>query len=82
MPPPDQLITVEVRTWLAGAGLSVKGSYRVHEIARLLDVGHRTVYGMITRGDLDVLRINTGGQRCTPTRIPLSSVASLLHAPD
>jgi len=76
------LMTPEARTWFAGCGLSLKASYRVDEIATLLDVGRSTVYEMINRGDLEALRNNLSGQRCSPTRIPLSSVVRLLDAPD
>lgn len=75
------LMTPEARTWFAGAGLALKSSYRVDEIASLLDVSRRTVYSMIERGGLDVIR-DTGGLRRSPTRIPLCAVVSLLDAPD
>lgn len=78
---PDPAITPELRTWLSGAGLAVKGSYRIDEVMALLDCGRNTVYTLISRGDLDVLAINTGGQRIRPTRIPLPSLARLLDPP-
>ncbi|WP_295441587.1 helix-turn-helix domain-containing protein [uncultured Thiodictyon sp.] len=78
MAPADPLIAPEVRVWLAGADLAVKGSYRIDEVMRLLDVSRRTIYTMIERGDLDTVRTNPDGQRATPTRIPFPSVAALL----
>lgn len=68
----DTTVLPELRTWLAGGALSVKATYRVDEIARLLDVGRSTVYSMIARGDLPAAPADG------PIRIPLASVARLL----
>ena len=76
--PPDEHISPEARRWLCAAGLSIKGSYRVDEVASLLDCRVRVIYKMIQRGDIDALRCNRTGQRTTPTRIPISSLLSLL----
>jgi len=78
MPQSESLIPPEARTWLAGADLSVKGSYCVDEIATLLGVSRSTVYDMITRGDLPCLRTAADGTRRSPTRIPISAIVALL----
>jgi excisionase family DNA binding protein len=82
MPLPEraQLISEDIKVWLSAAGLGVKASYRIDEVARLLDVGVRTVHTMVARGDLDAVRGNPQGQRSTPTRIPLPSLLRLLDA--
>ena len=46
---------IEIRAWLAGAGLVVKASYRLDEVARLLDISVRTAQDMAGRGDLAVI---------------------------
>ncbi|MBV5274419.1 MAG: helix-turn-helix domain-containing protein [Lamprocystis purpurea] len=76
-PRPDPTITPELTTWLAAAGLAVKGSYRVDELAVLLQVSRRCIYRMIDRGELDGITLRDR-QRHTPTRIPIHSVACLL----
>ena len=58
---PDPAITPELRTWLAGAGLNLKASYRVDEVMRLLDCGRSTIYTMIDRGDLEPGWVQTRG---------------------
>lgn len=77
-PRPDPAITPELTTWLAGAGLAVKGSYRIDELMLLLTVSRRTVYRMIEDGTLDALHVERGVRRYSPTRIPLYSVARLI----
>jgi excisionase family DNA binding protein len=83
MPLPDralQTISEDAQVWLSAAGLSVKSSYRVDEVAKLLEVGVRTVHTMVARGDLDAVRGNQQGQYRTPTRIPLPSLLRLLDS--
>lgn len=78
MPEPLDL-SPEFTTWLAAAELSIKPSYRVDEVARLLRISERTVYYMIRRGDLDSVRITGRGYSGkVPTRIPICSLLSLL----
>lgn len=81
MPPPDPVFPIEFRIWLSGAGLAIKGSYRVDEVAALLDIGISTVYRMVERGDLDVVQGSGAGQRMCPTRIPVSSLLSRFQGP-
>lgn len=69
-------ISAEVVTWLRAAGLSVKASYRVDEVARLLSCGERQVHKYIARGAIDRLAINPVGARRLPTRIPVTSLIS------
>ena len=70
-------IPEEARTWLAAGGLAVKATYRVDEVARLLSIGERTVYKMISRGQITPIDV-AGTTTRSPTRIPITSLIALL----
>jgi excisionase family DNA binding protein len=69
-------ISDDVKAWFNAAGLAIKASYRVDEVARLLNIGTSTVYGWIERGDLEVLE-TPQGQRRSPTRISIVTLARM-----
>ena len=73
----DPEIPEEVRTWLAAGGLAVKATYRVDEVARLLAIGERTVYKMISRGQITPIDVPGTATR-SPTRIPITSLIAML----
>lgn len=66
----------DLSAWLAAAGLAIKGSYRVDEVARLLGLAERTIYDLIARGDIEAWRPSPipGHRPKCATRIPFPSV--------
>lgn len=78
--PPDIRHTIPpaARLWLDTAGVGLKATYRVDEVARLLNIAERTVYTWISAGRLAILD-TTGTAPKKPTRIPITSLLRL-HA--
>lgn len=61
--------------WLETAGLDIKPSYTIAEVARLLCCCQNTAYKMLAEGRVQAVRMRSG--RNTSVRVPYPSLKEL-----